>query len=103
MPGKPPTVKNAGTAIEKTVTVSIKILDYREDPKILQFDNGYEPVCLTEIHLAGLVNEIMNVISKTTGSGTSTYWNKKSGVMNINRSDAEVDDATKDAIANTFS
>ena len=103
MPGKPPVCKHPGTAIEREMLVRIKVLDYREDPKVLTFDNGYEPICMTEIHLAGLINEIMSVISKTTGCGTSTYWNKKQGVLNINKSDADVDDETKAAIASTFS
>lgn len=100
---KAPTVKNAGTGVEKTLTISLKIVDYRDDPKVLEFDNGYTVVSLGEIHMGGLVSEICNAISKTTGSAVSTYWNKKAGILNINRDSVDVDDKTKNSIAKTFS
>jgi hypothetical protein len=77
-------VLNAGTCIEKKMTITATVMDYREDSKKLEFSGGFKREVVLEIDLSSFLSSFVKMIEDDTESQCSVYFNKKSHTLSIN-------------------
>lgn len=77
-------VLNAGTCIEKKMSITATVMDYRQDSKKLEFSGGFKREVVLELDLSSFIGSFIKMVEEDTESQCSLYFNKKSNTISIN-------------------
>jgi len=77
-----PQITHAGTPVKKTLTITLEVISYVKDPKIVKIGD-IENRTVGEIDLSGLVNGLLSGVQAQTGMSCRTYLSSKTNTLYI--------------------
>lgn len=77
-----PQTTHAGTPVKKTLTITLEVISYVKDPKIVKIGE-MENRTVGEVDLSGLVNGLLKGVQSQTGKPCKHYLSSKANMLFI--------------------